>query len=385
MLQAHVRYRRRGGEDMVTDVESEILVEAGIQVERLVLSPGVWDSLSLQRKIATAASFPDHRLGRRLIAHALDQFPADVVHFHNLFPVLGAGAIAEAADRGCATVQTLHNYRLSCVRGTHELAGSTCERCTLGAHAPGILRGCYRESRAQSLLMARAQNRLWHEMTTRGLPHVAVCLTDFGVARFEGHSLMTEVMVKPNSVAPGEPLAYAERSGALYVGRLSPEKGIAELVANWPSDAVTLTVIGEGPLFEALALTAGSNVKVVGGGAAAEVRLAMRSARCLLLPSLCWEGLPMVMLEAFSEGTPVAGYGLGGATAISQFGSSNTAPFGDARGLASAANRVATLPQGEWQAQSGLAVTLWERSYAHSSNLDRLLCAYDRALQAVRR
>ncbi len=382
VLQAHVRYRRRGGEDVVADLESEILTDAGVSVERLVLGPSVWDSLTLRRKIATAASFPDHRLGRRMIADALNRFPADVVHFHNLFPVLGVGAIAEAADRGCATVLTLHNYRLSCIRGTHELAGSTCERCAYGAHTPGVLRGCYRESRIQSVLMAEAQDRLWRSMTTDGLPHVAVCLTDFAAARLEGHSLMTDVVVKPNSVSPGDPLAHAKRSGALYVGRLSPEKGISELVTQWPGDAVTLTVIGEGPLFEALTLRAGANVRVVGAATGTEVRSAMRSARCLVLPSLCWEGLPMTMLEALSEGTPIVGYGLGGSAAISEFGPRNIVPIGNARALASAANDLSLLAQEEWQVQSSLALALYQRSYTHSANLEGLLTVYDRALQA---
>jgi glycosyltransferase involved in cell wall biosynthesis len=318
------------------------------------------------------------------MAEALERFPADIVHFHNVFPILGVGAIAEAANRGCATVQTLHNYRLSCIRGTHELGGRTCTRCRVGRHLQGVLRGCYRGSRAQSVLMANAQSALWRNMIAYGVPHVSICLTHFAAAEFEAYDLATRVMVKPNSVSFGEPQPYTRRSGALYVGRLSHEKGIAELVSRWPRDAVQLTVIGDGPLFGSLSRSSGPNVQVIGSATSSEVRMAMRSARCLVFPSLCLEGLPMTILEALSEGTPIAGYGVGGAGVIHHFGSAAVAPFGHADELASAANGLSLLPDGKWTSLSDLAVTLHRRSFTHQANLDRLLSIYEYAQQAVR-
>lgn len=379
VLVAHVSYRQRGGEDAIVDTEVRLLREAGHDVSTLLVPSDRLSLLPKSRQLAIGAHLGDHSYGRRLVREAIARSRAEVVHFHNLYPLLGSGAMREAAALGCAAVQTFHNYRLSCIAGTHFRAGAICEQCSPSHHMNGVVRGCYRESRLQSLAMAGGVSRHWDVLCSAEIPDVGICLTEFMRDRLINLGAPPEALVvKSNSVeASCRTAPWVERDGAVFVGRLSPEKGIAELVAAWPGDAPALTVVGTGPLLSRVRREAGPNVNIIGEAPIGQVRSLLSAARVCVIPSVCFEGLPTVVLEAFAEGTPAVGFALGALTAVlAEQGTCATAERGDFQALCEFAVASAVQNAGEWNTVSSRARSAYAEHYSDASNAAALESVY---------
>ncbi len=388
VLVAHTVYRQRGGEEAVADREVGLLRAEGCTVSTLFPKSAEFDGLSLSTRWRMGLNTGDHRYGRVLVRQALDgQGVPDVAHFHNLFPMLGYGAIDEADRCGCATVTTLHNYRLSCLKGTHRLGDSRCERCRPGHYGPGIARACYRGSHVQSAALARGLTRYWDGLRSPSNRTVVLCLTGFMRERFTSFGLPAErVRVKSNSVAAPASVSEAdERSGALFVGRLAPEKGALELVRHWPADGPLLTLAGSGPELELIHREAGSNVRVLGSVSSETVQELLATARVLMLPSLWFEGLPLVVLEAMAAGVPCAAFDVG---SIHSFVGDDLSGIlvepGRFGSLVATSVAVCFEPTGDWRARSEAARARYEANYTDPQNTRGLIEAYEAAIQLRR-
>lgn len=239
-----------------------------------------------------------------------------VVHVHNPFPLLSPSVYYAARHAGAAVVQTLHNYRLLCPNALFTRGGRVCTDCLGRAVAwPGMVHGCYRGSRTASavVVVMLALHRTLG--TYRRQVNRYIALTPFSRSLFVRGGLPGEkIAVKPNFVA-GEPQPGNGEGGyMLFVGRLSPEKGIGLLLEAWQKvKGGRLVIVGDGPeapRVEAAARTDG-RITWVGRLAPAEVADQMREALCLVLPSICLETFGLVVAEAFAAGTPVLAPRLG--------------------------------------------------------------------------
>jgi glycosyltransferase involved in cell wall biosynthesis len=383
ILVAHVGYREEGGEDAVFAREVGILRRAAHEVYALNPKSAEFTDLGLPRKLAIGWSRGDHMLGRRMIREAVDEFRPDVVHFHNLYPTLGVGAILEAKSMGCATVRTYHNYRTSCLVGTHTRQGLPCEACGPTKWGRGVLRGCYRGSRLQSVGMSLALGREWTAFVSGVVPDVAICVSDFMRQRFVAAGAPeATVRTKVNSVEFGEPLDHSQRWGVIFVGRLSPEKGIGELVNAWQPQDPPLGIAGSGPqegLVRQLA-TRASNVHVLGATQHQQVRQLIRTSRVLVFPSRCYEGMPLTVLESLAEGTPVVAYRQGVVTGLGLPGADSLVTPGDVQLLRRRALQTHWLEKDAWNEISKACVQMHALRYADEVNLRELEKCY---LQAV--
>jgi len=219
---------------------------------------------------------------------------------------------------GIPVVMTLHNYRLLCANAILFRDGEPCELCVGSPPWNGVRHRCYRGSAVASLAaaVALAVNRpsgTWQR-------HVDLFL---GLTEFARELLIRgglpedRVVVKPNSVADPGPRANppsASRS-VLYVGRLSEDKGVLQLLDAWQRASVEgleLVVVGDGPLRQQIEGRATAGVRVVGRLASPQVAELMLAARALAFPSLLYEGQPMVVLEALAAGLPVLASNHGG-------------------------------------------------------------------------
>jgi len=370
VLHAHVEYRIKGGEDTNASVEADVCRDLGFEVRELRLHSEDFAGLPMLTRLGIAASFENHSYGRRVMARALDEWLPDVVHFHNVFPLLGPGAITVARERGCATIQRIPNFRPTCIGGLHFRKGRTCRLCTAGRFVPGLVHKCYRGSRMQSLIMGRA-TRVWlRDFVAASGPHLWVPPTEFGRDLLVGAGApASRIVVKPNAVARSV-LAEGPREGYVFVGRLSPEKGVLGLVRAWPRSAPTLRVVGDGPLRDVLSASVGPNVVLVGREDPMTVRRSLRSARALLFPSLCYEGaLPVVVLEALAERTPVFAFEvLADAGVLREVSPTLVGNTGDYADLISRALACADSDEGLRER----CLRLWERRHsveAHRMNM----------------
>jgi len=379
-----VGYRLPGGEEAVVQTETRLLQEAGHDVMSLVVPSEGFSELSVIEQATIALRLGDHRYGRRLMREAIHEFRPDVVHFHNLYPLLGPGAMRVARESGCATVQTFHNYRLSCIAGTHLLEGTVCERCSPGHHASGVVRGCYRGSRLQSLSMAKGVSAQWRLLAEQNLPNIGICLTGFMRDRLIHHGAPADTLVvKPNGVESGRFEDSPQvRHGVLFVGRLSSEKGILQLLDGWDESLPPLRIAGDGPLRNDITVGCEkkANVTYLGPLAPTRVREELSAARVAALPSRWYEGgLPLVVLESLAEGAPVVAFDLGAMTGLRQVDSALLCKPGDFEAFRARCSKIHAMKDGEWVPLSSSCRNAHADRYSHASSIAGLLEVYTRA------
>lgn len=385
ILLAHNRYLHRGGEDAVFESEVALLREHGHDV-------AVWEesnvALRSQASITVARNTVWSVGSQKKLGELIRHYRPEVVHFHNTFLRISPAAYYTCQRAGLPVVQTLHNYRLLCPAATLLREGKVCEDC-LGRWGllPSIRYGCWHDSSAQTavvatMLTAHRWLKTWHKQVDR-----LIALTEFQRKKFiEAGFPAAKIAVKPNFVHPdpglgGPGLEGRVRAYALYVGRLSPEKGLVVLLQAWKMmPALPLKIVGDGPLAEQLqALIAEYqlvNVEMLGWQSAEAILELMQSARILVMPSAWYEGFPRVIPEAYASGVPILASRLGSLAELIEDGVTGLHfEVGNAQDLAAKIAWVAE--HGAEVEQMGLAARrMYERCYSAESNYAALMAIY---------
>lgn len=342
ILVVHNAYQQRGGEDGVVAQEVDLLRNAGHVVDvELVSNDSIKGPIA---KTAALLNAPfNARRGQWMMNKVVETRP-DVVHIHNFFPLLTPAIHEGAAKAGAAVVQTLHNYRTVCANAMLFRNGSVCEKCLTGNPLWGVVHRCYRGSLAGSLAVARMQVRAARQQTWHRHVHRFIALTEFSKNKLiEGGLPAARITVKPNFVFDPPERSVQQRSlGALYVGRLSPEKGVASLIEAWQSlPDIPLTIVGTGPEFDSLRARAPKNVKLTGELSSGEVADKMGGAAMLVVPSIWYETFGMVAIEAFANALPVVASDIGSLASIVRPGyNGELFKAGDANSLRSAVKKL---------------------------------------------
>ncbi|MEU1843969.1 glycosyltransferase family 4 protein [Micromonospora sediminicola] len=315
---AHNRYREAqpSGENTIVDAEIAELTAAGVEVLPFLRSSDEIPSMSRAAKALLPISpiwapKAQHDLDRLLTEHR-----PDVLHLHNPYPLLSPWVVRTAHRRGVPVVQTVHNYRQVCSSGLYFRDGVICQDCrgrALGV--PAVVHRCYRNSRAQSALMATTL--AVHRPTWKSVDRF-IALTTAVADHLRDYGIPDErIVVKPNAVPdPGTPAPVG--NGFLFMGRLSPEKGLDLLLAAWRRHPVgtlgPLRIAGDGelrPLAEEAAAER-PDVHYLGQLDRAGVRAALADSSVVLATSTWHDVLPTVIIEALAAGRPVLGTALGG-------------------------------------------------------------------------
>ena len=319
ILSVHSRYQIRGGEDECREAEERLLREMGNSVE-------VYEHIAALGKMQLAFRTIWSVEAHKTLSHRLMEQTHDVVHVQNFFPLISPSVYYAAKAQGVPVVQTLHNYRLLCPNALFFRDGHVCENC-LGKPVPwnGILHACYRESRTASgavaaMLTVHRTMRTWTEMVD-----VYIALTEFARQKFiQGGIPAEKIVVKPNFVHPDLGCGEGRGGYALFVGRLSPEKGLDTLLAAWErlGGQVPLKIVGEGPLASqvAEAVKKLDYVEWLGRRPMEEVYELMGRAMFLIFPSNWYETFGRVAVEAFAKGTPVIAANIGAIAELIEHG-----------------------------------------------------------------
>jgi len=319
VLILHNHYQWPGGEDLVVESEEQLLATAGHSVARYDRSNADIQRFTISEYALLPATTLWSRKSALEVQQVLLQNQPDVAHFHNTFPLISPAAYSACRAAGIPVVQTLHNYRLLCPESRFFRAGKPCERCLgRGVPWPAVLHACYRDSRAATGVVAAMLTVHRALGTWREMVDVYVALSEFAREKFIAGGLpAAKIVVKPNFVHPDPGTDRDGSDYALFVGRLSQEKGLGTLLAAWKllGDRVPLLILGDGPLrgkFEAQAKTLGLSRVRFGGFVDRETILAaMKRARFLVFPSECYENFPTTIVEAFACGIPIITASLG--------------------------------------------------------------------------
>ncbi|MBW5481327.1 glycosyltransferase [Streptomyces bambusae] len=392
VLVVHNRYNsaQPSGENKVVDQEVELLRAAGHRVEVFERRSDDIAALSLPAKAAVPLLVPWNPAVRAELTARLRTERPDVVHVHNVFPLLSPAVLAACADADVPAVATLHNYTQICPPGTLQRDGRPCTECVGAAPLPAVRHGCYRGSRLATVPLAvslSVNRRRWWS----------------GVERFFCISAaQRDVLVRAGM--PAERLAVkhnfvpepgVRRTGdgehLLYLGRLAEAKGVRLLMAAWDELAasggvgVPLVVAGAGPLeAEVTAWAAGrDDVRYVGLYDPAQCVQAIARSVAVVAPSTWLEAFGLVVVEAMAAGVPTVAAGHGAFVELVEDGVTGLLHRpGDPGSLVSCIRRITAEP--DRNREMGLAARRrYEQGFSPAVGLERLVEGY-RAAIAVR-
>lgn len=341
VLVAHSRYREPGGEERSVELLVDGLQERGVDVR--LFAPSSTELRTAVSRIAAGAGMVYRPSAARAVRARTAGWKPDVVHVHNLLPLLSPSVLREGKRMGAAVVLTAHNYRLVCPAGTLTRRGRVHDDCVRGFSFLCGIRGA-RPSFGESVLygaVVELHRRLrlvdrWVDRYVSPSAYVRNVLADSGVVR----SATERITIVPYGV----PIPYRtadRRSHGLFAGRLSKEKGIgtlleaAALVPDLP-----LVVAGDGPEGRAVDAAALPNVRRVGRLAQAELEDLRAGAAFTVVPSEWPENQPYASLESLAAGVPLVATTAGGLPEVATDADSLLVEPRDARALAEAMRRA---------------------------------------------
>ena len=386
VLLVHNKYQQSGGEDEVYEREKDLLTSQGNEVieyirdNREISDYGIQRRMSLGLRTAWAwDSYSD------LIGIIRSSKP-DVAHFHNWFPLISPSAYHACSSQNVPVVQTLHNPRLLCPAATCYRSGGECQDC-FGRTVPwpAIVHGCYRGSRGQSAAVALALSLHNLLSTWRVCVDKYIASTEFYREKFiEGKLPADKIIIKPHFVSQDPGPATGVRNHALFVGRLSKEKGVDCLLRAWQGlPCIPLKIRGEGPLAEAVFefAKARSFVEVLPRLQRCELYDYMKSSAFLVWPSEgLYETFGLVAIEAFACGLPVIASQAGAMQEVVCDGKTGLLfRPGDAEDLASKVNWAWGHPE-EMKRMGQAARLEYKTKYSAEKNYPMLMAIYESVL-----
>ena len=292
----------------------------------------------------------------------LSTFRPDIVHAHKLYPQLSVAPLVVASRRHVPIIQTVHDYEFvsaSAIDDTgrwrdHDETHPTYR--LLNSMLFAVKRWCHVPRVDKWISVSRSTNEVYRSR------HISTT-------------------VLPNFTKPfdGKSHKFDDRNGILYIGRLSEEKGLHDIV-NLPCllDAgLPIIVAGHGPLTDDVRRAAAKfpNLTFLGPLDRSAVAQQLASARIVIMPSLWREPGPLSALEAMAAGTPLVAYDNGGLSEYVQDAKAGLVvqPFAEmlARAITSLYHDRET-----WEQFSSAALEAAARDHTLSGYLDRLERVY---------
>lgn len=243
----------------------------------------------------------------------------DLWQIHNIFPVMSPAVYALAFQRGIPIVHYLHNYRLCCVNGFFLNHGQICTRCLIGNFWPAFLTHCWQENRWISGYMGLITRHI-QRMGVFSKVAQWITLSQSQRLLYVAAGIPQEkIRVIQHFFEPsGPPATFHGPGAALYVGRLSAEKGPMALLEAWRllgRRDRTLYMVGEGPERPALERYVAehglSGVVFTGFLNHQEQEPLWEQALFCVVHSIWLEAFGLTVLEAWAHGRPVIVHDIG--------------------------------------------------------------------------
>ncbi len=349
ILQVFNRYLEYGGEQASVYRIGDTL-QSVADVEYFTTSSeqllGEGDPLSMVK--AAASTFHNREVIERLRRYQnIGQF--DLWQVHNVFPTMSPAVYGLAFKLGLPVVHYLHNYRMSCVNGYFLNHGVTCTSCIGGNFTKAALTGCWRNSRVLSGWMGAVMVR------TRaiGVFEKVAAWVAISEAQKSLHIKMgipaERIFVLPHFCEPDDAKFISEPGrDVLFVGRLSKEKGVEQLLDAWKRvdrGESKLVIAGEGPeraaLENKIAAEKIGGVEFLGFVAKEDQEAMWKRAAFSVVPSIWQEPLGLVVFEAWERGRAVVVSDAGGLSDTVENGVNGLkVPMGDAGAWAGAMSRL---------------------------------------------
>ncbi len=314
VLQVFNEYRSRfNGEEMVVKQIDQLIQKYGGQSTMWIRSSQTIEA-SLSGKAKAFFSGIYDQASHDEMLKKLDEVQPDIVHVHNVYPLFSPSILVACKKRGIPTVMSLHNQNLTCPKSDHLRDGKICESCFGGKEYHCVLKNC-RGNIIESIAYATRSGLAYHLGWFRKNVTLFLAMTNFAQRRLVQAGYPEErIVVLPNMVdIPPQTCTPSQGEYIAFAGRLSEEKGITTLLkaARMVPDC-PIHLAGNGPLEEELKRQAPPNVVFRGRLDRQQMLDFYKHARALVLPSICFEMCPLVILEAMAMGLPVIASQTGG-------------------------------------------------------------------------
>ncbi|WP_427016759.1 glycosyltransferase family 4 protein [Pseudarthrobacter sp. P1] len=300
----HANYRQPGGEENSFEAESQLIESLGFRITRLMVdNEGMTHGpLSALESVFSVKNF-------LAVFRTISREKPAFVYANNLWPGLSSSPIAAARILGIPVLQAVRNYRLVCPSAKLDNDGACIECGSQIFPFSCIKNGCYNNSSVQSLVtfLSAFINRL---IVLRWNRHRYLATSNKTRDLMIRNGIPADrINTRPNFLFNPPTPSFAPGEGAIYVGRLTKEKGILNLLSEWPahSNSLKLTIVGDGPLREKVLDYCGlnPNLKWIGSQDQEVVSDLVKSSALAIVPSVWAEPFGRVAIEAMSVGTPV--------------------------------------------------------------------------------
>jgi glycosyltransferase involved in cell wall biosynthesis len=321
-------------------------------------------SLSERARLAVGAVYS--REAQRRIRPMLADFGPDVAHIRNIYHHISPSILWELRKQGVPVIYHLNDFKILCPNRNFMANGENCEKCAGGNFWRVATEGCSEGPRGSALVLAaEAYVHSWLR-TYQKCVDLVLAPSEFAKRKLGLHGWPEEgVVVLPHfqrisTVAVPKASVYAP---ILFFGRLSPEKGVADLLrAMKLVPHVQLNIAGEGPQrmeLERLGRELGvENVRFTGHLRGTDLTGLIEQSQFTVFPSRAYEILGKSILESYACGRPVVASDLGSRRELVEHGHTGLLfPPGNVERMAEAISSLAGNPrQAAAMGEAGLEI-----------------------------
>lgn len=328
ILLANKFFYLNGGSETVFFQEREFLINSGIQVvdfsmqhKKNMYSPFSSffvrqqsynnEQEGFQSKVSSALSLVHSREAMDQIRKLIASEKPDILHCHNIYHQLTPSILRAAKEMGLKVVITLHDYKVVCPVYTRLRHGTPCSECLTGVFHHVITHRCSDSSLAKSLLLyvEAATHKL---MKSYEAVDKFIVPSQFMAGAIRNRFSEDRISLLYNGVdCTSTPFDESDDGYLLFLGRLSPEKGIVTLGKAQAGTSIRVIVAGTGPM-EGILRQQFPSLEFVGHQSGNGLKKLIQNAAAIVVPSEWYENCPMSILEGMSFGKPIIGCNIGG-------------------------------------------------------------------------
>lgn len=258
------------------------------------------------------------REAKRQVSKLIADERPDIAHVHLLYHHLSPSVLVALKNAGIPVVLTIHDWKLLCPSYTLFTQGQPCTRCMGGHYGQATAHRCIRNELLPSVLASL--EAFFHHAKKYYEEYIdaLVAPSHFVKEMFVHFGWPAEkITIVPHFLSPrlpivADPLPAAHPPRFAYVGRLSPEKGVSELVSYWLDKKIpySLEMYGTGPLEDELRYTLasqrnGARIVLLGQADRSTLWKRLATASAVVVPTRMYETFGLVVLEALAAGIPV--------------------------------------------------------------------------------
>jgi glycosyltransferase involved in cell wall biosynthesis len=384
MALVHNRYAADSGEETVVENIADLLAAHGHRVTLFMRSSAEIRSMVLGRTRALFSGIFNFS-AMKAFRPFLSESKPDIVHIHNLFPLISPSVLIECRRAHIPVVMHVHNYRLVCPNGLHmpKTDLRICEKCCGGREYWCVLRNC-EGNLPKSLGYALRSYVARKAQLYRANVSVYICLTCFQKQRLVSQGYPEDrTIVLPNMVrVRDEPDRSSPGNYVGFVGRVSPEKGISVfLKAAKKCPHIEFSVAGSYDRMPDVLKQAPDNCRFLGHLRYRELSQFYNLSRIVVAPSLWYETFCLTAMEAQAYGKPVICSHIGALSEVVDCGVTGLLfRLGDADELAEKIQYLWDRPD-LCRRMGAAGRDKFRRNYSAQQYYERLMAVYGKAIK----